>query len=189
MVKGAIFDLDGTLIDSYSIIVRALKGGHSGIDIGDGTRLNAAKLIAELLAKFPQGAYYKDETGVITSCNLGAIVAGGIQNSVASIVEKEIKTNDYISEIMKKTSTNIINILGWEIDLSNIFGMDLSDATIFGVKLTELFSWNNVKTAGSNAWNGFRVILAAIPWWGYAIATGIVLWHIPKGYLFGIFPL
>jgi di/tripeptidase len=88
-----------------------LKGGHSGIDIGDKTRLNAAKLIAELLADFPQGAYYSDETGVITSCNLGAIVAGGIQNSVASIVEKGIKTNDYISEIMKKTSTNIINTL------------------------------------------------------------------------------
>ena len=48
----------------------------------------------------------------ITSCNLGAIVAGGIQNSVASIVEKGIKTNDYITEIMKKTSTNIINTLG-----------------------------------------------------------------------------
>ena len=68
--------------------------------------------IAELLAEFPQGVFYKDETGVITSCNLGAIVAGGIQNSVASIVEKGIKTNDYITEIMKKTSTNIINVLG-----------------------------------------------------------------------------
>ena len=94
------------------ITVRGLKGGHSGIDIGDKTRLNAAKMIAELLAEFPQGAYYTDETGVITSCNLGAIVAGGIQNSVASIVENGIKTNDYITEIMKKTSTNIINTLG-----------------------------------------------------------------------------
>ena len=73
---------------------------------------NAAKVIAELLAKFPQGAYYTDETGVITSCNLGAIVAGGVQNSVASIVEKGVKTNDYITEIFKKTSTNIINTLG-----------------------------------------------------------------------------
>ena len=43
---------------------------------------------------------------------MGALVAGGIQNSVASIVENGIKTNDYISEIMKKTSTNIINVLG-----------------------------------------------------------------------------
>ena len=104
--------ISGASYTNAKIIVEGLKGGHSGIDIGDKTRLNAAKLIAELLAKFPQGAYYSDETGVITSCNLGAIVAGGVQNSVASIVEKGIKTNDYISEIMKKTATNIINTLG-----------------------------------------------------------------------------
>ena len=104
--------ISGASYTNAKITVRGLQGGHSGIDIGDKTRLNAAKLIAELLAEFPQGAYYSDETGVITSCNLGAIVAGGIQNSVASIVEKGIKTNDYITEIMKKTSTNIINTLG-----------------------------------------------------------------------------
>lgn len=104
--------ISGASYTNAKITVKGLKGGHSGIDIGDKTRLNAAKLIAELLAKFPQGAYYSDETGVITSCNLGAIVAGGVQNSIASIVEKGIKTNDYITEIMKKTSTNIINTLG-----------------------------------------------------------------------------
>lgn len=104
--------ISGASYTNAKITVKGLKGGHSGIDIGDETRLNAAKLIAELLADFPQGAYYSDETGVITSCNIGAIVAGGIQNSVASIVEKGTKTNDYISEIMKKTSTNIINTLG-----------------------------------------------------------------------------
>lgn len=104
--------ISGASYTNAKITVKGLKGGHSGIDIGDETRLNAAKLIAELLAEFPQGAYYKDETGVITSCNLGAIVAGGVQNSIASIVENGIKTNDYISEIFKKTSTNIINTLG-----------------------------------------------------------------------------
>ena len=104
--------ISGASYTNAKLTVKGLKGGHSGIDIGDETRLNAAKLIAELLADFPQGVFYKDETGVITSCNLGAIVAGGIQNSVASLVEKGIKTNDYITEIMKKTSTNIINVLG-----------------------------------------------------------------------------
>ena len=104
--------ISGASYTNAKITVRGLIGGHSGIDIGDKTRLNAAKLIAELIAEFPQGAYYTDETGVITSCNIGAIVAGGIQNSVASIVEQGIKTNDYINEIMKKTSTNIINTLG-----------------------------------------------------------------------------
>ncbi len=104
--------ISGASYTNAKITVRGLKGGHSGIDIGDETRLNAAKLIAELLAEFPQGAYYKDKTGVITSCNLGAVVAGGVQNSIASIVEKGVKTNDYITEIFKKTSTNIINTLG-----------------------------------------------------------------------------
>ena len=104
--------VSGASYTNAKITVKSFKGGHSGIDIGDETRVNAAKLITELLAEFPQGAYYKDETGVITSCNLGALVAGGVQNSVASIVENGIKTNDYITEIMKKTSTNIINVLG-----------------------------------------------------------------------------
>ena len=104
--------ISGASYTNAKVTVKALKGGHSGIDIGDETRLNAAKLICDLLAKFPQGAYFKDETGVITSCNLGTVVAGGIQNSVASIVEKGIKTNDYISEISKNTATNIINTLG-----------------------------------------------------------------------------
>ncbi len=104
--------ISGASYTNVKLTVRGLKGGHSGIDIGDETRLNAAKLTAELLAEFPQGVFYKDETGVITSCNLGAIIAGGVQNSIAAIVEKGIKTNDYITEVMKKTSTNIINVLG-----------------------------------------------------------------------------
>ena len=92
-----------------------------------------------------------------------------------------------VSEVPDKT--NIINILGWEIDLTNVFGMDLSDSQIFGVKLTELFSLNNAKTVAGNALSWIRIFLAAVPWWGYAIGGFIVLWHLPKKYLFGIFPL
>ena len=91
-----------------------------------------------------------------------------------------------VSELPDKS--NIINILGWEIDLTNVFGMDLSDATIFGVKLTDIFSWDSLKTAGGNAWSWFKILLESVPWWGYAIGAGIVLWYMPKGYLFGIFP-
>ena len=78
--------ISGASYTNAKLTVKGLKGGHSGIDIGDETRLNAAKLIAELLSEFPQGVFYKDETGVITSCNLGAIIAGGVQNSIAAIV-------------------------------------------------------------------------------------------------------
>lgn len=106
------FQISGASYTNAKLTVKGLIGGHSGIDIGDEKRLNAAKLIAELLAKFPQGAYYSDETGVITSCNLGAIVAGGVQNAVASLIEDGVKSDNYIKEIINKSATNIINTLG-----------------------------------------------------------------------------
>ncbi len=84
--------------------------------------------------------------------------------------------------------TNIINILGWEIDLSDVFGMDLTNFRLFGVKLTEIFTWDNVQTAGGNAVSWTSALLKSIPWWGYAIATGIIIWYMPNGFLFGIFP-
>ncbi len=55
------------------------KGGHSGIEIADKTKPNAAKLMAELCNTIPQGVYYEDETGVVTSINLGGIKAGDIK--------------------------------------------------------------------------------------------------------------
>lgn len=84
--------------------------------------------------------------------------------------------------------SNIINILGFEVDLSNVLGMDLTNATIFGTKLTELFSIDGILSTGASAWNWFFTIASAVPWWGYAIGAGIVLWYLPKKYLFGIFP-
>lgn len=55
------------------------KGGHSGIEIADKTKPNAAKLIAELCNEIPQGVYYQDETGVVTSINLGGIKGGELK--------------------------------------------------------------------------------------------------------------
>ncbi len=107
--KLAQVQISGASYTNVKIHVKALLGGHSGIDIGDKDRLNAAKLIAELLAEFPQGVYYEDKTGVITSCNLGAIVAGGIQNAVRSFVEDNVISGDYIEAINEKSATNIIN--------------------------------------------------------------------------------
>ena len=67
--------------------------------------------------------------------------------------------------------TNIITILGWEIDLSNVFGLgiDLTNVTIFGTKLTDIFSWNNVKETGRNFWNWSLFLAKNIPLWGYGI--------------------
>ena len=96
---------------NVKVTVRALKGGHSGIDIDDESRLNAVKLVCELINHFPQGVYYKDETGVVTSCNIGAIAGGGIQNAVKAIVDDKVDSKDYITEIVDRSSTNIINTL------------------------------------------------------------------------------
>ena len=91
-----------------------------------------------------------------------------------------------VDESLVPDKTNVISLFGWEIDLGNVFGMDLTNATIFGVKLTDIFSVDSIKTAGSNAWDVTVSILNSVPWWGYAIAGGIVLWYLPSGYLFGI---
>lgn len=67
--------------------------------------------------------------------------------------------------------TNIIDILGWEIDLSNVFGLgiDLTNVTIFGVKLTDLFSWHNIKTTAQGFGSWFIQLAKSIPLWGYGL--------------------
>lgn len=70
MTSGASYTL-------ATIEVNSFRGGHSGIDIADKTRENAAKLIADIVANLPQGVFYSDENrNVITSCNIGGIVSG-----------------------------------------------------------------------------------------------------------------
>ncbi len=103
--------ISGAGYTNAKVKVLALKGGHSGIDIADETRLNAVKLACELINEFPQGCYYKDETGVITSCNVGAIVGGGIQNAVKALVNEKVDSKNYITDIIDRSSTNIINTL------------------------------------------------------------------------------
>ena len=90
------------------------------------------------------------------------------------------------SEVPDKSK--VLNILGWEIDLTNIFGLDLSKLRIFGIKLAEIFTWDNIKTAGGNAWNLAVEVVNSVPWWGYMIGWSIILWQMPKGFLFGFFP-
>lgn len=84
-------------------------GGHSGIDIHEKHRLNAAKLIAELISKIPQGVFYKDETGTITSINLGTIIAGNIQNTASKVANEQIKSDNYLDYFIENAVTNVIN--------------------------------------------------------------------------------
>ena len=89
--------------------VKSLKGGHSGIDIDDNTKVNAAKLIAELVNEIPQGVYKKDEYGVVTSLNLGMIIGGGIETAIDNIKTSDMKSNQYLDYIVDKAITNVIN--------------------------------------------------------------------------------
>ena len=87
------------------------KGGHSGIEIADKTKPNAAKLLAELCNEIPQGVYYADETGVVTSINLGGIKGGDLNvtnvlnpyaEATYSIRSADLsKENELIDKIMK----------------------------------------------------------------------------------------
>lgn len=84
-------------------------GGHSGIDIHEKQRLNAAKLIAELISDIPQGVYHSDETGTITSINLGTVIGGNIQNIVSKVLNENIKEENYLNYFIKNSVTNVIN--------------------------------------------------------------------------------
>ena len=100
-----------------------------------------------------------------------------------SLAEYKLEVVDQLPD-----KTNIISLFGWEIDLTNVLGMDLSNVTIFGAKLTDIFSWDGLVTGAGNAWSWFVELVASVPWWGYSIASMIIFWHMPKGFLFGVFP-
>ncbi len=102
--------ISGAGYTKLTINLQTFKGGHSGIDIDDTTRLNAAKLIAELVNEIPQGVYQKDEFGVVTSINLGVIIGGGIETAVNNIKDSKIKSGKYLDFILDKAVTNVINI-------------------------------------------------------------------------------
>ncbi|MBR1617608.1 M28 family peptidase, partial [bacterium] len=70
------FEIAGAGYTKLDLEVTCALGGHSGNDIADKKRFNAANLIAKLITKLPNGVYKKEKGFVITSCNLGSIVAG-----------------------------------------------------------------------------------------------------------------
>ncbi len=101
--------ISGASYTNGTLIVKALKGGHSGIDIGDKTRLNAVKLIGELINEIPQGEYKRDDYGTVTSINLGAVIGGGVEAVIQRISQEGIKADSYIDYVSENSMTNIIN--------------------------------------------------------------------------------
>ena len=96
------------------------------------------------------------------------------QNNETKKFNIKFKANNiknYKMSILGETpdKTNIIDIFGWEVDLTNVLGLgiDLSNISIFGKPISEVFSWNNIKQSGRTFWSWFITLVTGIPWWGY----------------------
>lgn len=101
--------VSGASFTKLVINVKTFIGGHSGIDIGDEKRLNAVKLLCELGAQIPQGAYKKDKYGVVTSINAGAIAGGAIKPALDKVSQGTNVGDNVEDFIVENSMTNIIN--------------------------------------------------------------------------------
>ena len=113
-------EISGAGYTKMILSVKAFKGGHSGIDIQDKTRLNAVNLISELISQLPHGVIKKDKTGTITSLNAGAVVAGGVKN-----ITSDKSGAQYSYELTQNAMDNIINT-----DAFAIYSIRSSDALV-----------------------------------------------------------
>ncbi len=184
--------MDGNIQDNgYAIVVEGVSGRSTNVN-------GFMKFRLSNTSSSKQNNYYAkidlySKRGLLAATkyvDVGDIEPNGYKDYEVKFKGTELKGYNIsvISESEIPDKTNIINLFGWEIDLTDVFGMDLTDVTIFGVKLTDLFSWDGVKNAASTGWNFFFNFASNIPWWGYAIGAGIVLWHLPAKFIFGIFP-
>ncbi len=113
-------EVSGAGYTKMLLTVKTHKGGHSGMDIQDETRVNAVNVISEVVAVLPHGVYKNDETGVITSLNAGAIVAGGVKN-----ISSELSGAAYSKELAENAMDNIINT-----DAFAIYSIRSSDKSV-----------------------------------------------------------
>ena len=114
--------------------VSAPKGGHSGNDIGDNTRKNAAKLIADLVSDLPQGVFYSENGQVVTSCNIGGISAGNL--NVTNVINTDAAATYSIRSSNKAKENELIQIMQKTVDEFNKQYKGIATATIvFNVKM------------------------------------------------------
>lgn len=123
--------------------VNAPKGGHSGNDIGDKTRENAAKLIADIIAEMPQGVFYSDETThqVVTSCNLGGICAGDV--NVTNVINTDAHATYSIRSSRKDKENELIQTMQDVVDSFNKAHEQTAKATITFTEKMPMFEKND----------------------------------------------
>ncbi len=114
--------------------VNAPKGGHSGNDIGDKTRKNAAKLIADLVSDMPQGEFYSENGQVVTSCNIGGISSGNL--NVTNVINTDAIATYSIRSSNKTKENELIQTMQKTVDEFNKKYKGIATTTIvFNVKM------------------------------------------------------
>ena len=108
--------------------VNAFKGGHSGVDIADKSRKNAAKLIADLVSEFPQGVFYEEDGQVVTSCNIGGISAGKLD--VTNIINTHGEATYSIRSSSKQKEEELKNIMSQIVEKFNKEYADIAQAQV-----------------------------------------------------------
>lgn len=183
LLEGGLIDamyekIDGDIIPGYNINITDVSGRATNVNGNMKFRLtNDSANLENLYVKID--LYSKQDLLAVTRyLPITDLPVGSSKEYQVSFKGNGIRRYEISIVNNAPDKTNILNILGWEIDLTNVFGMDLSDATIFGVKVTEIFSWDSAKTAAGNMLDWTVNLLESVPWWGYAIATGIIIWYI-----------
>lgn len=134
MVSGASYVL-------ADLKVKSPKGGHSGNDIADKTRENAAKLIADIIADMPQGVYFTDENKqVVTSCNLGGISAGDV--NVTNVINTDAHATYSIRSSRKDKENELIALMQEVVDAFNQEYKGVATATITFTEKMPMFEKN-----------------------------------------------
>lgn len=118
----------GASYTTVKIKVTSFKGGHSGIDIADKTRENAAKLIADIVTALPQGVYYSENGQVITSCNLGGIQGGNIK--VTNIINTTAEASYSIRSSDRQKEQELKDCMIYEIEDFNTKYLNIAKAEI-----------------------------------------------------------
>ncbi len=104
-------NIAGASFTNLNVAIIEGKSGHSGVDIGDNTRVSANKVLGEVISAIPQGVYKKDSTGVVTSINSGTVIGGSAGLYLLSNKKDlNIQTQEQImNEIAEKSFRNIIS--------------------------------------------------------------------------------
>jgi di/tripeptidase len=123
-----------------SLEINAPKGGHSGNDIGDKTRENATKLIADLVSDLPQGVFYSEDGKVVTSCNIGGISSGNL--TVTNVINTDAKATYSIRSSNKQKENELIQTMQKTVDAFNKKYEGIATATIVFKEKMPMFEKN-----------------------------------------------